>query len=40
MKTLRQPCLQARFGRPQLAVGNAHRGKAELAPPLLDLLGQ
>ena len=40
MKASIQPFLQARFGRAQLAVGNAHRGKTELLPPLLDLLRQ
>jgi len=40
MKPPIQPRLQTRFGGTQLAVGNAHRGKAELAPPLLDLLRQ
>ncbi len=40
MKAPIQPFLQARFGRTQVAVGNAHRGKAELAPPLLDFLRQ
>jgi len=40
MKAPIQPRLQACLGRAQLAVRNAHRGKAELAPPLLDLLRQ
>jgi len=40
MKTPIQPRLQTRFGGTQLTVGNAYRGKAELAPPLLDLLRQ
>ena len=40
MKALRQPFLQARLGRTQIAVGDAHRGKAEFVPPVLDLLRQ
>jgi hypothetical protein len=40
MKSPIQPRLQARFGCAQVAVGDAHPGKAEFAPPLFDLLRQ
>jgi len=40
MKTLIQPRLQTGFGDTQVAVGDADRGKAEFAAPMLDLRGK
>lgn len=38
MKSFVQPLLQVVFRARQIAVGNADRGKAELAAPVFDVL--